>query len=193
MAVTVASTPCFSRLKSTRRTFCLWPPLMPRAVIRPYAFRPPVFFRVSTSAFSGRTFVMSLKSAIVMYRVDGVSGLNVLTGIIPNFPSQQLLEQRTLIPGLWRASVLGPQSCCPFAFRAKRRGDNSNYLPSVNYFLKKILSVEKKPLPHASPQGPPTYTRRRNSGFGTAIHRPASGTHLQRGNHFPHPGRIHGQ
>ena len=34
-----------------------------------------------TSRFSGFVFVISLKSAIVMYRVDGVSGLNVLTGI----------------------------------------------------------------------------------------------------------------
>src|ERR1019366_1098314 len=40
-----------------------------------------VFLRISTSDFSGVVFVMSLKSAIVMYRVDGVSGLNVLTGI----------------------------------------------------------------------------------------------------------------
>ncbi len=37
---------------------------------------------MTTSDFSGVVFVMSLKSAIVMYRVDGVSGLNVLTGII---------------------------------------------------------------------------------------------------------------
>jgi hypothetical protein len=35
---------------------------------------------------------MSLKSAIVMYRVDGVSGLNVLTGIIAKVFNQQLFE-----------------------------------------------------------------------------------------------------
>jgi hypothetical protein len=35
---------------------------------------------------------MSLKSAIVMYRVDGVSGLNVLTGIITKVFFQQLFE-----------------------------------------------------------------------------------------------------
>jgi hypothetical protein len=35
---------------------------------------------------------MSLKSAIVMYRVDGVSGLNVLTGINAKSFVQQLCE-----------------------------------------------------------------------------------------------------
>ena len=33
-----------------------------------------------------------------MYRVDGVSGLNDFTGINAKFPSQQLLERRTIIP-----------------------------------------------------------------------------------------------
>jgi hypothetical protein len=37
--------------------------------------------RMTTSDFSGVVLVMSLKSAIVMYRVDGVSGLKCLTGI----------------------------------------------------------------------------------------------------------------
>jgi hypothetical protein len=54
------------------------------------ALRPPVFLRISTSDFSGFVFVMSLKSAIVMYRVDGVSGLNVLTGIKAKVFYQQL-------------------------------------------------------------------------------------------------------
>ena len=35
MAETVAWTPCFWRLKSTTRIFCLWPWPMPRAVTRP--------------------------------------------------------------------------------------------------------------------------------------------------------------
>ena len=35
IAFTVASTPCLFRLKSTSRSFCLWPPPMPRAVTRP--------------------------------------------------------------------------------------------------------------------------------------------------------------
>src|ERR1019366_324569 len=65
---------------------------MPRAVTRPYILRPPVFLRISTSDFSGFVFVMSLKSAIVMYRVDGVSGLNVFTGIITKVFFQQLFE-----------------------------------------------------------------------------------------------------
>src|ERR1051325_8093284 len=43
---------------------------------------------------------MSLKSAIVMYRVDGVSGLNVLTGIKIKTPKSQ--------PGAARPSILRP-------------------------------------------------------------------------------------
>jgi hypothetical protein len=54
--------------------------------------RPPVFLRISTSDFSGFVLVISLKSAIVMYRVDGVSGLNVLTGINAKSFVQQLCE-----------------------------------------------------------------------------------------------------
>src|ERR1039457_6111174 len=94
MAFTVASTPCLFRLKSTRRIFCLCPPPMPRAVMRPYTLRPPVRLRISTKRFSGLVFVMSLKSAYAIYRVDGVNGLNVCTGINQQrFPSQLLGER----------------------------------------------------------------------------------------------------
>src|ERR1039458_8957476 len=114
IAATVASTPCLLRLKSTRRIFCLWPPPMPRAVTRPYWLRPPVFLRISTSDFSGFVLVMSLKSAMVIYRVDGVSGLNVLTGINAKVFFQQLFEvSEPSILSLAGKSVIGSQTCCP--------------------------------------------------------------------------------
>src|SRR5688572_14206920 len=83
MPSTVASTPSLLRLKSIERIFCLWPPPMPRAVTRPYMLRPPVFFRICVKLFSGRVFffVISSNDEIVIYRVDGVRGLNDLTGI----------------------------------------------------------------------------------------------------------------
>ena len=56
---------------------------MPRAVQRPYMLRPPVFFRISVRLFSGLVFffVISSNDAMVMYRVEGVNGLKVFTGI----------------------------------------------------------------------------------------------------------------
>jgi hypothetical protein len=67
--------------------------------------------RISTSDFSGFVFVISLKSAIVIYRVDGVSGLNVLTGIIAKVFHQQLFEVgRPSILSLAGKSVIGLQT-----------------------------------------------------------------------------------
>jgi hypothetical protein len=56
---------------------------------------------------------MSLKSAIVMYRVDGVSGLKCLTGI----NAKVFLSATLKLAGhhscpCWE-SVIGPQTCCP--------------------------------------------------------------------------------
>src|SRR6266498_571203 len=46
---------------------------------------------MTTSRFSGLDFVISSYEAMAMYRVDGVSGLNVLTGIKSKaFPSHSL-------------------------------------------------------------------------------------------------------
>jgi hypothetical protein len=46
--------------------------------------------------------------------VDGVSGLNVLTGIIAKVFNQQLLEVgRPSILSLAGQSVIGLQTCCP--------------------------------------------------------------------------------
>src|SRR5215472_8687735 len=141
MAAMVASTPCLLRLKSTRRIFCLCPPPMPREVMRPYILRPPVFLRISTSDFSGFVFVISLKSAIVMYRVDGVSGLNVLTGIIAKVFNQQLLEVgRPSILSLAGKSVIGLQtmlSCYrPYGRRGAGTLSEDEYIatPFLNIF-----------------------------------------------------------
>ena len=60
---------------------------------------------------------MSLKSAIVMYRVDGVSGLNDLTGIKSKNPSQQLLERRTINPGPARARLSARNHAVPLPER----------------------------------------------------------------------------
>ena len=85
--MTLASMPCLLRRKSTERIFCLCPPPIPRLVIRPWALRPPDFFLMTTRFFSGRVFVMSSYDAMVIYRVDGVKGLKLLTGIKSNNPS----------------------------------------------------------------------------------------------------------
>jgi hypothetical protein len=78
-----------------------------------------------TSDFSGLVLVISLKSAIVIYRVDGVSGLNVLTGIIAKVFNQQLLEVgRPSILSLGGQSVIGLQTMLsfrPYGRRGARR------------------------------------------------------------------------
>src|SRR5437762_1493435 len=80
---------------------------MPRAVARPYMLRPPLRFRVSTRRRSGLVLVMSLKSAYAIYRVDGVSGLNVFTGINHNHVSQvSNLEDRAINPAPRRANAV---------------------------------------------------------------------------------------
>ena len=49
-----------------------------------------------------------------MYRVDGVSGLNVLTGINAKVFYQQLFEVgEPSILSLAGKSVIGSQTCCP--------------------------------------------------------------------------------
>src|SRR6266850_1624138 len=66
----------FSRRKSMRRYWRLWPPLMYRLVMWPLLLRPPVRFSGSSSDFSGSVFVMSAKSETDRKRVAGVIGRN---------------------------------------------------------------------------------------------------------------------
>src|SRR5690242_20095535 len=81
MAATVAGIPTLSRLKSTTRYACLAPPPMKREVTRPTLLRPPVRSLRSTSAFSGRSLVMSSRVVTVWNRRVGVTGLYDLIGI----------------------------------------------------------------------------------------------------------------
>jgi len=67
--------------------------------------------------------VMSLKSAIVMYRVDGVSGLNVLTGIIAKVFLSATSKSASHQSCFCGKSVIGPQTCRPDdLLRATRSG-----------------------------------------------------------------------
>src|SRR4051794_15640085 len=81
MAATLAGTPSLFRLKSTMRYCCLWPPPRCRAVLRPYAFRPPVLGLGASSVFSGLLLVISEKSDTVWKRRPGLVGLRFRRGI----------------------------------------------------------------------------------------------------------------
>jgi len=103
--------------------------------------RPPDFLRISTSDFSGVVFVMSLKSAIVMYRVDGVSGLNVLTGIIAKVLSATLKSAGHHSCSCWKQLSVCKHAVLP-AFRAKGTGKISNAHRRASSFLKNFRSVK---------------------------------------------------
>src|SRR3954471_15898028 len=75
IACTFAAMPCFWRLKSMSRYFCLWPPPMKREVTRPIELRPPVFGLPFVSDFSGLLFVISLNDDVVRSRRPGDVGL----------------------------------------------------------------------------------------------------------------------
>src|SRR6186997_1917491 len=81
IAATFAGTPSFSRRKSMTRYFCLCPPPLCRAVMRPYELRPPVFGLWRVSDFSGRSRVISEKSETVWNRRPGLVGLRLRIGI----------------------------------------------------------------------------------------------------------------
>src|SRR6266496_4725966 len=76
IAATFAGTPNFSRRKSMRRYWRLWPPPRQRVVMWPLLFRPPDFVSGSTSERSGSVFVTSAKSETDRKRVALVTGLN---------------------------------------------------------------------------------------------------------------------
>src|SRR5260370_14796312 len=80
IAATLAGTPSLSRLKSMTRYFCLWPPPLCRAVMRPFALRPPVFGFGRVRARSGWSRVISAKSETVWNRRPGLVGLRLRIG-----------------------------------------------------------------------------------------------------------------
>src|SRR5438874_8351914 len=81
MAATLAGTPSLFRLKSMMRYCCLWPPPRWRAVLRPYALRPPVLGFGASRLFSGLVLVISEKSETVWNRRPGLVGLRLRRGI----------------------------------------------------------------------------------------------------------------
>src|SRR2546428_6458439 len=76
IAATLAATPNFSRRKSMRRYWRLWPPPRQRVVMWPLLFRPPDFVSGSVRERSGSVFVTSAKSETERKRVAAVTGLN---------------------------------------------------------------------------------------------------------------------
>src|SRR2546427_1020639 len=76
IAATLAATPNFSRRKSMRRYWRLWPPPRQRVVMWPLLFRPPDFVSGSVRERSGSVFVTSAKSETDRKRVAAVTGLN---------------------------------------------------------------------------------------------------------------------
>src|SRR3954447_3427473 len=77
---TLAGIPSLVRLKSILRYSRLAPPPRWRAVLRPFALRPPDFFRPSTSERSGSVFVISAKSGYVTKRRPGEVGFGFGVG-----------------------------------------------------------------------------------------------------------------
>src|SRR5580692_10278555 len=78
---TLPGTPNLSRLKSIKRSFCLWPPPWWRIVRSPELRRPPVRCFTASSGLWGRFVVMSSFTSVVWKRSVGVIGLYVLIGI----------------------------------------------------------------------------------------------------------------
>src|SRR5436190_7689536 len=64
-----------TRLKSIWRYWRLWPPPWCRRVMRPFTFRPPLFFSGSVRLFSGSVFVISSNDETDMKRRPGEVGL----------------------------------------------------------------------------------------------------------------------
>src|ERR1700677_1039516 len=79
---TLPGTPYLSRLKSIRRSFCLWPPPWCLMVKSPELRRPPVRCLTASSGLCGRLVVMSSFTRVVWKRSGGVIGLYVLIGIV---------------------------------------------------------------------------------------------------------------
>jgi hypothetical protein len=70
-----------------------------------------------------------------MYRVDGVSGLNVLTGIIPKVLSatSKSASHHSCPCG---ESVIGLQTCCPSGLSGEEERPKYQTIPSAQGFFK---------------------------------------------------------
>src|SRR5437867_713293 len=103
---------------------------------------------MTTNRFSGLVFVTSSYDAMAMYRVDGVSGLNVLTGIKSKVFPTHSLEWR----GHQSCSQSGNQLSVPPIIRlsaalwGKRSGETSKDRSLRNkFFLRKFFHFSKNP------------------------------------------------
>src|SRR6266404_3547468 len=112
MPTTSAATSCLRRLKSTLRYFCLCPPPMWRAVIRPLLLRPPDLFFTSTKLLCGVHFVSSSKAGSDLKRCGGVSGRKLLSAILNEVDLLAFLQCHDRFLPVRLASVIG----APFAF-----------------------------------------------------------------------------
>src|SRR5579863_6688758 len=72
---TLAGMPAFSRPKSIKRYWRLWPAPRWRLVIRPYILRPPVDFKATTRDFSGAFLVKFSPTMAVIARRPAEVGL----------------------------------------------------------------------------------------------------------------------
>src|SRR3954453_22479024 len=81
IAATRAGTPSLVRLKSILRYRRLAPPPRWRDVLRPWALRPPLLVRPSTSVRSGSVFVTSEKAAYITKLRPGLVGFGLRIGI----------------------------------------------------------------------------------------------------------------
>src|SRR6476469_9945509 len=114
IAATFAGTPSLRRLKSTRLYARLAPPPRWRAVLRPWALRPPLFLRPSTSVFSGLDFVTSAKSAYDAKRRPGLVGLGLRIGtLLAPLERMQALEDRDRFAGAYLHDRLLPVARAP--------------------------------------------------------------------------------
>src|SRR5829696_3849192 len=86
IAATFAGMPSLRRLKSILRYLRLAPPPRWREVTRPWALRPPDFFRPSVSDFSGSALVTASCWRNVAKRRPGEVGLYFLIAIVMRPP-----------------------------------------------------------------------------------------------------------
>src|SRR5205823_9696417 len=108
MAATLAGTPSLVRLKSMMRYWRLWPPPRWRAVLRPWALRPPVLGLGASSERSGRSLVTSEKSETVWNRRPGLVGLRLRRGMTATSRTFEQIDAVVGVQGDDGALGVGP-------------------------------------------------------------------------------------
>src|ERR1035438_9855516 len=100
MVATRPGIPYFSRLKSIRRSICLWPPPWWRMVRSPWLRRPPVRCLTARSGLCGFAVVRASLTCGVLERRVGVVGLYVLIAMVvcPGKPAPKLKPRSPVSP-----------------------------------------------------------------------------------------------